>query len=106
MRVAMLLDDRDVVVLRHIREGHKGALRDGRVKRMAAQSSWHPGPLLNSGISTGELESICSKLAGCGLIRPTEKRNVNDLDDSPVPYGLLQKGADFVTFVASESRRP
>ena len=101
MRVAQLLDDREVLVLEALvsAQGESLNQNEGRVPRHTAASLW-PLPRLKAiGLSSGDLFSCCSKLDGLGLITEAIPRNYNNTYDEPGPYALLRKGYSFVEFI-------
>jgi hypothetical protein len=105
MRVAMALSDREVTILRTIDAVQSSQLNDGRVTRMQAIQCWNLSSMKAKGLTSGEVESACSKLQSFGLLRPAEDRRANNLADQPIAYGLLQKGHDFVVYIKATRGR-
>jgi len=107
LRIATELSEPDVVALREIVEVQARLIRKdlGRVTPRVAHD-WMPqilASLKGTGFLQGEIDSICAKLESFGLVTKTE-RNVNLISDNPTPYALLQKGADFIAYIRSESQ--
>jgi hypothetical protein len=105
MRVATVLDDTDVEVLRQIVKAQKGHLGSrGSLDLNAANELWKQNPPSITGFSLADITSVCSKLESLGLLVRVERRDdLFGLDTAGLPYGLLKKGLDFVTFAIKES---
>jgi len=104
LRIAMDLDDRDVIVLREIDRAFAGCdLRGGRGKigRTQVLQTWRFAVVNRLTLKQGEVLSVCLKLQSYGLIEAVEDRSKNNLDEEPLPFGLLQKGRAFVEYVRS-----
>ncbi len=101
MRIAMDLDDNDVRVLREIVRVQAALLQSSQSKIAAmdpANDAWRDNPPRLEGISDGTIQSICAKLQSYGLITAVE-RNAGKVGPNVIPYGLLHKGVDFVTYI-------
>ena len=99
MRVAMNLDDQDVVMLKNIVD-HQGKMLGGaldRVDNYSAYSTWTQvaATARNCGISHGEMDAICGKLESFGLVSRGE-RTTNIHGKDPVPFALLRRGLRFL----------
>jgi hypothetical protein len=110
MRVAVVLSDEEVVVLRCIYEGQFPQFNKfiGRVDNAASNDFWvrllGPAdpmiePLRN--ISNGKLQGICSKLQSLGLVAQDERNLMKIPPTAMPPYGLLAKGVTFVKYIRS-----
>jgi hypothetical protein len=108
MRLATILDDRDVFVIGLIYAAqHRLLCLDGRAERDAADDAWPDTwhRAAQASIPAGEFESRCSKLAGLGLIRLLNITKIDvprGIQPSPPPFGLLKRGADFVELACPE----
>jgi hypothetical protein len=104
LRIATVLDERDVLVLREIVRVQGTTIQNdiGRVKDYDAHRAVRDimGSLIQAGFLQGEVDGISAKLESFGLVSRAE-RNVNVLTDDPIPYALLQKGLDFVDYIKS-----
>jgi hypothetical protein len=113
MRVAMSLDDNDILVLRWLCDGLKDrfSITTGRVDHESVNSFWgqvdqHGNtrslgePAVPGNLSLGDLMSACAKLQAFGLVVQVGQ---NDMKVSPatLPYGPLRKGYDFLRYVRS-----
>jgi hypothetical protein len=111
MRIATVLSDDDVVVLRAIYEGQKAdySTKLGRTGHEQANEFWRlldPGhrswgereilPLAS--FSPGSLQGICAKLQSLGLLVQVE-RNQMKLSPGVIPYAMLAKAVDFVEYI-------
>jgi hypothetical protein len=94
MRLAAVLSDGDVVVLEAFVETQhelvgKSLDVDGINKAWKGMRVATPPT---------ELLSICAKLQSLGLIVQVERRQVHSPPDA-IPYGLLPRGRDFITYI-------
>lgn len=100
MRVAMDLTDDDVIVLREIYKTQAPILErnQGRIVIDQVNEAWrHNHPKVRN-MDEGEMQSICAKLQSFGLVTQVERRGIK-LGPNEIPYGLLQKGHDFVLYI-------
>jgi hypothetical protein len=111
MRVAVVLSDEEVVVLRCIYKGQFPKFNKfiGRVDNAASNDFWalllgpaNPAiePLRN--ISQGKIQGICSKLQSLGLVAQDERNQMKIPPAAMPPYGLLAKGVTFVEYIRSK----
>jgi hypothetical protein len=111
MRIAMLLSDEDVVVLREIFEAQKPHFnpRQGRTDFEHANDFWRSLDPTNRSISDpksetiralspGNLDSVCVKLQSLGLLAQVPRNNMK-LAPGVTPYALLAKGVQFVEYI-------
>jgi hypothetical protein len=108
MRVATILSDDDVLVLRSIFEGQLSSFNKstGRTDFETANEFWARlnGPITDQisidlmKFSAGQLQGICAKLQSLGLVAQME-RNQMKLPPGAVPYALLEKGAAFIEYI-------
>ncbi len=107
MRVAMSLDDRDVLVLRILNDHQAKMLRPefARVRGYDAYSTWNAvcAETGRVGILRGELDAICGKLESFGFVTRGE-RHSNLIGDEPTPFALLLRGSTFLKLAQSSSR--
>jgi hypothetical protein len=106
MRVATALDDRDVEVLRQIVAAQRAYLQAGKggLDENAANETWQAKPPSLSGVSKADITSICSKLESFGLIVRVQKRDtMYGIETVGLPFGLLAKGLDFISFALNEA---
>lgn len=105
MRIATILDNNDIEVLRQI-VAQQGSLLSpsGALDENQANHAWHDNPPRVPGLSDAMLTSICSKLESLGLIRSVKPHVVwYSLKTIGTPFTLLEKGRDFVTFSLREA---
>jgi hypothetical protein len=103
MRIAGALSDDDVQVLREIhcvQEKHLSA--QGNVPNELVNDSWRDKPPKIENLNAGEIQSICAKLESFGLVTRVD-RNPSKLFHTTIPYGLLQRGHDFILYVYEEA---
>ena len=109
MRVAQMLDDRDIIVLRALCEQQKKIFNtaDGRAFPERANDLWMAGVTESaaSGITMGERQSRYAKLQACGLISQVE-RNPMKVSPGSIVYVILQRAVDFVTAIQRERQVP
>jgi hypothetical protein len=116
MRVATLLSDEDVLVLRSVYEGQIGDYNryQGRTGHEQANDFWRlidptqrssgqPANVPLGRIPIGVMSGICAKLQSFGLLAQLE-RNTSKLSPGFTPYGLLAKGVDFVDYIRASER--
>jgi hypothetical protein len=111
MRIAMLLSDEDVLVLRTIYEGQNASYNSsqGRVGFEAANDFWRlldpthrrvnePELTHLRSLSYGALQGICAKLQSFGLLAQVNRNN-SKLSPDLIPYAILTKAVEFVEYV-------
>ena len=95
MRMAMDLDDRDVEILREVYEASiadRQIIVDGH-------------PLESSDVPRSSAASVLAKLQSFGLIID-EITDRWEITRSKTPFGILQKGRDFVTYIQGAAAPP
>jgi hypothetical protein len=105
MRIAMDLNDRDVSVLKELYAAQGDLTTSGVVQREQVNEAWRDRPPRIEGMGENEIQSICAKLQSFGLVTRIE-RNDFKLGPAEIPHALLQKGADFITYIASRNQQP
>ena len=112
MRLAMILSDEDVIVLRAIVEGQRASFNQctGRTDINSSNDFWArlngPADLVIQpvqSLAVGDRQSICAKLQSLGLLVQDE-RNQQKLNPGEIPYGLLRKGITFVEYIQSSEK--
>jgi hypothetical protein len=110
MRIAMLLSDDDVVVLRGLYDGQKAGYNSqaGRTSAEQANDFWRlidpiHGTALGPETSLhrfpiGVLQGICGKLQSMGLVVQVQ-RNDFKVSQSILPYAILARAVDFVEYI-------
>jgi hypothetical protein len=101
MRIAMVLSDLDVAVLREIHRAQARLLEDnqaGRVNRESANEAWRDSPPQIKGVVDGDIQSCCATLQSFGLVARID-RNESKLGPNEIPYALLRRGAVFIDFI-------
>lgn len=100
MRIATILDNKDIEVLRQIVAQQGSRLPpSGALDENQANQAWHANPPSVPGVSDAMLTSICSKLESLGLIRAVKPHIVwYSLQTVGTPFTLLDEGRDFVAF--------
>ena len=101
MRVATILDDTDVEILRQIVAQQGGSLPpSGALDENGANDAWFGSPPTIAGVSEAMLTSICRKLESFGLITSVRPREIRyGLKTVGLPFALLRKGKDFVEHI-------
>lgn len=100
MRVAMDLTDQDVGVLREIDRAQKEILKwsGGMAPMDPVNDSWKNDPPKVEGMTPSAIVSACEKLQSFGLVMRVDRVNTK-LNLSVTPYGILQKGHDFIQYI-------
>jgi hypothetical protein len=111
MRIALELSERDVATLREIaRHDARPAAGETRPVRGSEMQRWYSIDWYKLGFSEHEVESICGKLFGLGLLAPllsAENRPPYSTSSVPVnAYELLHKGRDLLTYINSQAPTP
>lgn len=111
MKVASELSERDVAVLRLISDHdpvsrfHPSEAR--RLVRGTERDRWYKIDWNKGGFTAHEVESICGKLYGLGLLAPIRYARQEAPDAGLVvpltPYELLKMGRDFLAYIRSEA---
>jgi hypothetical protein len=106
MRVAMDLTERDLIVLREMKNRHPlkvtGPFPEQRYLPLNAAIGFRETDWRQLGFSLHELESICCKLQSFGLVVRMDdelKRHGPNGDPQRNAYELLRKGWDFVEYI-------
>lgn len=108
LRIAMYLDNGDVVVLREAVRLQGKLIEPGRGKsaQWDAVQSWRRGKWDDLGVSEGEMDSICAKLQSFGLVvRMEEVQSQNVSTVVRNDWMLLQRGFDFVQAIKAKEAR-
>jgi hypothetical protein len=100
MRVAMDLTDQDVGVLREIDRAQAKILEWSRqpAPMDPVNDCWKADPPKVEGMSPAAIVSTCEKLQSFGLVTRVDRNNFK-LPLTVTPYGILQKGHDFVEYI-------
>jgi hypothetical protein len=100
MRVAMDLTDQDVAVLREIDRAQSKILKwsGGMAPMDPVNKCWKEDPPKVEGMSPAAVVSACEKLQSFGLVTRVDRNNFT-LPLSVTPYGILEKGHDFVEYI-------
>jgi hypothetical protein len=102
LRVAMDLDDYDVLVLREAVcvQGQLLEANPGEITLHRATTSWEQGNWRKLGLLEADLDSTCGKLQSLGLLMRLESRN-NQNVYAPISdkYLLMRRGLQFVNAV-------
>jgi len=113
MRIAMLLSDQEVLILRTLHDGQIATYNphQGRVSREEVNDFWRltdpghrsygePEHKTLRQFPAGKLNGICAKLQSLGLVAQVERNNFK-LGPDVVPYGILSNTVEFVEYVRS-----
>jgi hypothetical protein len=113
MRIAMLLSDDDVVVLRALYEGQKAHYNPhlGMTAYEQINDFWRllDGSVMPNGepeiptlrrFPVGQVQGICAKLQSLGLVVQVE-RNKLKVSNGTIPYGILANAVKFVEYIQS-----
>jgi hypothetical protein len=115
MRVAMSLDEQDIVVLSWLCDGLRQyySTATGQVDHEHTNSFWgqvdqhgrtHTRglPVVPHGMATGDVMSCCAKLQGFGLLVQV-RQSPGKVDPSTLPYSPLKRGYDFLEYIQGAS---
>jgi hypothetical protein len=100
MRVAMDLTGPDVAVLREINRAQAAILQwsSGIAPMDPVNDAWRDDPPKVEGMPPAAMVSACEKLQSFGLVTRVGRNN-SKLKLSVTPYGLLQKGHEFIEYI-------
>lgn len=101
LRIAMFLDDRDVIVLREAARLQGSLIKtSGKPTQYEAMTKWREGHWPDLRISEGELDSVCGKLQSFGLmVRLDQPNTTNVMAVVLNDYILLMRGLRFVEYI-------
>jgi hypothetical protein len=104
MRLAVLLSDTDVLVLREFVRRQAGleerARKLGRTLREEANWAWRENKPVFDGLSEGDLQSACSRLQAFGLVVRVDRIDTA-LGVNEIPYALVRLGEHFAEYITS-----
>lgn len=103
MRIATLLDDADVTVLREAVRVQGRTVSGGRTPSVLdARTAWRSGKWRSIGVTN--VDSVCDKLASLGLLRRIDQpSSQNDLGPIANDFVLSQRAIDFVKCIRPQS---
>jgi len=103
MRIATLLDDADVTVLREAVRVQGRAVEGARTPSVLdARTAWRSGKWRSIGVTS--VDSVCDKLASLGLLRRIDQpSNQNDLGPIVSDFVLSRRAIDFVKSVQARA---
>ncbi|MBN8730356.1 MAG: hypothetical protein J0L64_07450 [Acidobacteria bacterium] len=103
MRIATLLDDADVTVLREAVRVQGRAISGTHTQSVhQARTAWLAGRWRSLGVA--DVDSVCDKLSSLGLLRRLDQpSNNNDLGPIASDFVLSRRAVDFVKSIRDQS---